>query len=115
MRRRKIYRLIGTGNVMCTVNHLLCIMFCRYFGFEDGDDEYNDNVYFFEVMYYHCSRTKKDVQTQLRKVNNLWWSFVKDIYQLKNCCLDDLGLLNIYHSTTIVPFKISYNNLFNDV
>ena len=90
-------------------------MFCRYFGFEDEDVEYDENVYFFEIMYYHCSRTKKDVQTQLRRVNNLWWSFVKDIYKLKNSCLDNLGLLNIYHSTTIIPFKLSYNNLFDDV
>ena len=100
------------------INNPSCTIICRYFGFGNDDDEdaeYDDDVYFFEVNYYHCSRTKRDVQTQLRKENNLWWLFVKDIHNLKNPCLDDLSVLNIYHSATIVPFKLSYNTIFNDV
>ena len=92
-------------------------MFCRYFGLglgDNEDDEFDEDVYFFELNHFLCSQFKQEVQKKLRKVNNVWWTLVKHCYNLKNPCLDDLGVLNIYHTASVIPFKMTYNSIFGD-
>ena len=80
--------------------------------YEDG--RYDDDVYFFEANYYYCTLKKKEFQASLRKVNDSWWYFVKDFYKLKNACLDDLNLMSIYHTATLIPHKKSYEFIVDD-
>ena len=101
----------------CTILWLSCSIFCRYFGFleEEDNDEFDDDVYFFELNHFLCSQFKQDVQKKLRALNSVWWTFVKQQFEiLNNECMDDLGVLNIYHTASIVPFKLSYSSIFGD-